>query len=198
MSGDNGRAKEGQGVLTPAGARPRRSTLETFNEELAVLDRPIEGDVEYYDELPPKRRSWLRPVGVALVAIIGGGFLALSGHQRGALPLLRSVQAVSPASAPIAGAGAASRPTSSVPTFTATAPSAPAIAPVVTPALAIATPPTATRTESPAEKDEVPAHTSSPAPPAVWAKNLHLAGQHPKHGRSTGGRSSGRSGRRRG
>ena len=39
-------------------SRPRKTTLETFNEELAILDRPLEDDVEYIDERPPRRRAW--------------------------------------------------------------------------------------------------------------------------------------------
>src|SRR5215831_19500326 len=44
----------------PAIAQPergRRSTLETFNDEMAVLERPLEDDVEYVDEKPPRRWS---------------------------------------------------------------------------------------------------------------------------------------------
>jgi hypothetical protein len=54
-------------------SRPRRSTLETFNEEMALLDRPLENDeIEYYDEEPPPRR-WPRLVFVGAV-LCGLGF----------------------------------------------------------------------------------------------------------------------------
>ena len=120
----------------------------------------------------------------AVFAVAGGGLLALSGHHPGAPTLLPSAQAVAQSRAPIAAAGvAASTPPLGVPATTPMAPSAPAIAPIGTSAVPSATEPTATRTA---------------ASRAVWAKNLHLAGQHHKHGRSTGKRSSGPSGRRRG
>jgi hypothetical protein len=179
-------------------ARPRRSTLETFSEELAVLDRPLEGDVEYYDEVPPTRRLRLLPVAVAVFAAAGGGLWALSAH-RGKRPIE-------------VGAVATSIPPASVPAFTPPPPSPPAVALSGTTAAPIAaapsapaataplaTPPAATAppTESPEENDEVPARTSSPASTAVWAKSFHPAGQ-PKHGRSADKRSSGRSVRRHG
>jgi hypothetical protein len=164
-------------------ARPRRSTLETFNEELAVLDRPVEGDVEYYDEVPPARRLRLLPVAVAVFAAAGGGLWALSAHRAKARSEV--------------GALAVSIPPASVPAFTPTPPSAPAVAPSGTVAAPIATAPIATPTESAEENDEVPARTSSAASTAVWAKSFHPSGGHPKHGRSTGKGSSGRSGRRR-
>src|SRR3954465_12997143 len=57
--------------------RGRKSTLDNFNEEMAVLDRPLEGDVEYADEAP--RRSRMRGValfaGVVLGMGLGGGVM---------------------------------------------------------------------------------------------------------------------------
>src|SRR5690348_2122766 len=49
--------------------RVRKSTLEKFNDEMSLLDRPIDGDVEYVDEAPPKSRMR----GVALFAGIALG-----------------------------------------------------------------------------------------------------------------------------
>src|SRR3982751_544536 len=62
--------------------RPRRSTVETFNDELAVLDRPIEGETEYFDEAPPPSR--LRRAGglVAVVVMVGVGGALLISRQR--------------------------------------------------------------------------------------------------------------------
>lgn len=191
MSSDNNRPKEGPSILGPAG-RPRRSTLETFNDELAVLDRPIEGDVEYYDEISPMRRLRLRTVAATIFVLAGGGFWALSGQRPRALALLRPAQAVAPAKAPVESVAVAA----STPAFSPTVRTAPAIAPSRTSAVPIATAPTAIRAESQAQSDEAPRRTL-PAPSAVWAKKLHPAGQ-PKHGRSTGNGSSQRSGRRRG
>ena len=57
--------------------RERKSTLDTFNDEMSVLDRPIEGDVEYADEAP--RPSRMRGValfaGVVLGMGLGGGVI---------------------------------------------------------------------------------------------------------------------------
>src|SRR5581483_9300070 len=62
---------------TTMDSRPRRSTLETFNEEMALLDRPLENEeIEYYDEEPP-RRPWRRLgafVVVAAIGVAGGAF----------------------------------------------------------------------------------------------------------------------------
>jgi hypothetical protein len=60
--------------------RIRRSTIERFNDELAVLDRPLEGEAEYYDD-PPRRSPWRR------VGMIAGAALLLGGS--GAFALAR-------------------------------------------------------------------------------------------------------------
>ena len=121
-------------VSAPSGeaARPRRSTLETFNEELAVLERPLEGDVEYIDEKPPRR--WPRQLGmfVGAVALVGlGGVLVMSRHKMSVAPVepLPAVAlAAAPAPAPIAEAQPAAA-------LIATAPGAPAAqAPAAAPA----------------------------------------------------------------
>jgi hypothetical protein len=187
MGSDNNRPKEGPSILDPA-SRPRRNTLETFNDELAVLDRPIEGDVEYYDEMPPVRRLRLRTVAAAIFVLGGGGFLALSGQPPVVLALLRSAPPVAPARAAVEFVAAATS-ASAIPAV----PTAPAIAPIGTSAVPIRTASTATRPENRAQSDEAPTRTS-PAPRAVWAKSLRPAG-HSKHGRSTGHRSPRRSGR---
>jgi hypothetical protein len=59
------------------GGRVRKSTLESFNEEMAVLDRPLETEVEYVDEVPrPSRLKRMRIlVGVVAVMSFGGGVL---------------------------------------------------------------------------------------------------------------------------
>ena len=56
-------------------SRPRKTTLENFNEELAILDRPLEGEVEYYDERPRRRERW----GGTSAVIIGFVFFAGAG-----------------------------------------------------------------------------------------------------------------------
>ena len=55
-------------AVREATERPRKNTIERFNDELSVLERPLEGDVEYYDETPPPAR--LRKV-VAFVLAAG-------------------------------------------------------------------------------------------------------------------------------
>jgi hypothetical protein len=81
-------------------SRPRKTTLETFNDELAILDRPIEGEVEYYDERPSQRRRWQ---GVSAV-VIGFGVFAGAGalffsHQDPET-IIAAAQAAAAATAP--------------------------------------------------------------------------------------------------
>ena len=52
-------------------ARPRRTTLECFNEELAILDRPLENDVAYYDD-PPPPSPWRWAGGIMGAALFFG------------------------------------------------------------------------------------------------------------------------------
>jgi hypothetical protein len=61
--------------------RSRRTTLETFNDELAVLERPIEGDVEYADEKRPRRWSHVAAFIVTVAIVGGGGAFAISRHR---------------------------------------------------------------------------------------------------------------------
>ncbi|HEY7373712.1 MAG TPA: hypothetical protein VIF57_16235 [Polyangia bacterium] len=86
-------------------ARPRRSTLETFNDEMAVLERPLEGDVEYVDEKPPRR--WPQRLGlfVGAVALVGiAGSLVMSRHKAAVARVDQMPPAAAVASAPIAEA----------------------------------------------------------------------------------------------
>lgn len=64
--------------------RKRRSTLDTFNDEMSVLERPIDGEVEYFDEKPPSR--WPRFLGfVAVMVVVGvGGSFLISRHRAAA------------------------------------------------------------------------------------------------------------------
>lgn len=66
----------GDAVSAPA-PRMRKTTLEHFNDEMSVLDRPLEGEVEFYDE--PRRRRWRVP------AIGGVIFLASCAAYLGVL-----------------------------------------------------------------------------------------------------------------
>jgi hypothetical protein len=146
--------------------RPRKSTLETFNEELAVLDRPLENDVEYYDEKPPSR--W-RGTASLLVGIVAIG--AASG-----LVFLK----VRPSSTAVAAPPAA-------------APAAPAATPSPAIAVAPAPAPVAAAAPSADEAAEVPADDPAledaprPAPSrAEWAK-IRTKKTHATNTRSGGG-----------
>src|SRR5947207_782072 len=68
--------------------RSRKNTIERFNDEMAVLDRPLEGEVEYIDEKPPRR--WGHFVAfAATIAIVGGGGAYLLSHPRAAIAAAR-------------------------------------------------------------------------------------------------------------
>jgi len=137
-------------------SRPRKTTLENFNEELAALDRPLEGDVEYYDERPqPRPRRW---AGTSAV-IIGTVFFAGAGVLFFSHPDPETIIAA-------AQAAAASAPQQPQPT------AAPA-EPVVVPA-AVAEAPVAIAS-GPAAADETSTANASPkwrSPPsrAAWIK----------------------------
>jgi hypothetical protein len=125
-------------------SRPRKTTLETFNEELAVLERPLEGDVEYYDERPRPRRGGSGAIIVAVVLLgAGGGYLysraqpaagvATAAPAPVAAPLVAQVPVVAQipvvAQVPVddppapAAAAVATEPAAAAETTTANAPS---------------------------------------------------------------------------
>lgn len=68
----------GDGTPTPVGEGPgegeqsRRTALERFNAELAVLDRPLEDDIEYYDDPPPVSRWRRAGATLGLFMMLGG------------------------------------------------------------------------------------------------------------------------------
>jgi hypothetical protein len=88
--------------------RVRRSTIERFNDELAILDRPLEGEVEYYDD--PRPRSGWRRVGpvVGALALLGAGaagfkLRSASAGEGGDRPsIAAALPAVAPAQIPAA------------------------------------------------------------------------------------------------
>jgi hypothetical protein len=97
--------------------RQRRSTLDTFNDEMAVLERPLEGDVEYVDEKPPTR--WRAAAAfITTVAIVGGGgaFMihrhraGLAAHELPSRPAAVTVGAPPPSPVAVAQAAAAPAP----------------------------------------------------------------------------------------
>jgi hypothetical protein len=85
-------------AVRDATERPRKNTIERFNEELSVLERPLEDDVEYYDEAPPSAR-WRKLTAFVLVAgLTVCGSLIVTHHLRARA----AVAPPSPAEAPIA------------------------------------------------------------------------------------------------
>jgi hypothetical protein len=155
--------------------RVRKSTLEKFNDEMSLLDRPIDGDVEYVDEAPPKSR--MRGValfaGIALGLGLGGG-VVLSRRHAAAPPRAEASQ---PAAAVIAAAPPAPAPVVET---------APVLAAQV-PAAAAAPAPEPAADEESATDDDV---TAAPAPtPGAWGKVKAKAG-HAKHARAVSGKSS--------
>jgi len=68
------------------------TALDQLNAELAILDRPLEDDIEYEDE-PPPSRPWRR-AGAALGALMllaGVAGLAVTRRSAAALPALVAV-----------------------------------------------------------------------------------------------------------
>ena len=155
--------------------RPRKTTLETFNDEMAVLDRPLENDVEYYDEKPPSR--W-RGITSALfgVVVIGAasGLVFVKMRSSNAAPAQAAASA--PAPAPVATPSAAIA-------------LAPAPAPAPTPAAAPVPAAEETDDATAEEPAEAPAADTAPARApsrAAWAK-IRTKTSHTKHARSGGG-----------
>jgi hypothetical protein len=75
-----------------------------LSEELAILNRPLEDEVEYYDEAPPSRAKPVFAVVAVLAAIGGAGYLLLGQSHRAddnaAAPPVRQGEQVSPIGAP--------------------------------------------------------------------------------------------------
>jgi hypothetical protein len=159
--------------------RKRRTTLDVFNDELSVLERPLESEVEYFDEAPPRSRWGRLSAFVAAAALTAGGSVMVMRY----LPPKKAAAQPSPAMA----------------MATAAAPSAPAAAPAAAPMPASAKPPAAAKetavAEAPAEApagaaaeegaaaDEAPAR-QAPIKPAAWVKASHHASGHTRHSRA--------------
>jgi hypothetical protein len=161
--------------------RPRRSTLETFNDEMAALDRPIEGEVEYFDEAPPPSR-WRQAGGLVVVmAIVGvGGALLISRHRAAADPHAQASPPVAPA------------PAAPAPVVAAVPSPAPVVAEVAAPAAAM--PPAADEGASDDDASTGDDGGSAAAPratgsKAAWGKVRSKAG-HAKHARAAAGKTT--------
>jgi hypothetical protein len=73
--------KEPEVALADHMCEPEDEAIARFNAELALLDRPLEDEIEYYDEPRPRRWRRLGAIAVALM-ILGGGGLLMIGHSR--------------------------------------------------------------------------------------------------------------------
>jgi len=160
-------------VAAPADAivRDRKSTLETFNDELSVLERPIESEVEYFDEAAPPAR-WRRAAlfaGVVIGMGLAGGFVMSRRHATVEAPAQAATQPAPAAAAPAPTVLAATAPAAAAPA----APSEPA-APAAAPA--------ADDSGDDAEAEEAPA----PAAKSAWSKVRTTKSGHAKHARSSG------------
>ncbi len=60
--------------------RVRTTTLDRFNQEMSVLDQPLDAEVEYYDE-PQPRRWRVGAIGVAIFALSFGGYLTAARYR---------------------------------------------------------------------------------------------------------------------
>jgi hypothetical protein len=122
----------GDPTPTPVGEGPAdrepslRTALECLNAELAILDRPLEDDVEYYDD-PPLASRWRR-AGATL-----GLFMLLAGATTFGLARW-STPAIANEAVPSAPLAVAAAPTA------APGPAAPSQAGPATPAVAARAP----------------------------------------------------------
>jgi hypothetical protein len=138
-------------------SRPRRTTLEAFNEEMAVLDRPLENEVEYYDETPPAKGRKLGALAGAMLVLGAAGFLLLS-----------RASGSTPATPPLA--------------IAAPAAPAPSPAPVATPvAPAPAAPAQVAMNEAPPESEAPPVAMPRAASRGAWAKAAGSSHRESRH-----------------
>jgi hypothetical protein len=144
--------------------RVRTTTLDRFNQEMSVLDQPLDGEVEYYDE--PRPRRWrVRAIGVAIFALSFGGYLT-AARYRHAPQVAASELSAPPPAAEVAAAVPAP-------------PSAPAVA---TPARA------ATAAAPPPEKPETASADKTAAASKSVALQTKADRHHHHHSRHASGR----------
>jgi hypothetical protein len=149
-------------VTAEPALRMRKTTLENFNEEMSVLDRPLEGEVEFYDE--PRRRRWRVPaVGAAIFALSCGAYLGVLRHRN----TVDAPSATSAARPPATGPVVASVPPPEAARSAAGAPAplAPAAA---------------------APSDATGATPAAAAPAPILADESRADGGHHHHGRHGG------------
>jgi len=162
--------------------RPRLSTLGRFNNEMAILERPLEGDIAYIDERTPRRWRHIAAFIVTAAIVGGGGVLVLSrlratssGH----------IEPSSPAVATVASAASSAR--------------VEALQPTAVPSAAAST--------RPSQPVAIAATQGAPADASAAGDSAHLRASHsasgkvkppPGHGHSKHARAgTGKSGRHR-
>jgi hypothetical protein len=150
-----------QGDRSP---RVRTTTLDRFNQEMSVLDQPLEGEVEYYDE-PQPRRWRVRAIGVAIFALSFGGYLTAARYRHAPQVAAREPSAPSPATEVVAAVPAPP----SAPALAMAAPAAPAPAPAT-------------------EKPEAATADEPAAPPKAVALQAKADRHHHHHSRHASGR----------
>lgn len=150
--------------------RVRTTTLDRFNQEMSVLDQPLDGEVEYYDE-PQPRRWRVRAIGVAIFALSFCGYLTAARHRHAPQVAVREPSASPPAAEVVAAVPAP-------PAAPAVAKSAPAAAP------ATEKPETAGADEPAAPSKPVAVHTKADGHhhhPSRHASGRHHHGGHAHH-----------------
>lgn len=99
--------------------RVRTTTLDRFNQEMSVLDQPLDGEVEFYDE--PRPRRWRVPaIGVAIFALSCAGYLTAARYRHA--PRLAGKEPTTSAAQVVAVIPSASAPAVSAPALTAAVP----------------------------------------------------------------------------
>jgi hypothetical protein len=168
--------ENGETSLEP---RTRRSTIERFNDEMAVLDRPLENEGEYFEEEPPRKGRRLGVLACAAFALGAAAFMLwsrVSGAVAATPPLVvaSALSVAEPAAAPI------------VPSAPAPAPAhAPIVQPVPAPSPAPSAP-VAVAESAPEQTPPAPMpHASSSA---AWTKAVGSKGREAQHHRRGGRR----------
>ena len=159
----------------PERLRPRRNTLDTFNDEMSVLDRPLEGEVEYEEPRPSRWGRLGMFVGIVAAVGIGGGFALSRRHAALTLVAEASTPAAATAPAVAAPAPAAPAPAAARPTVLAAA----------SPAAEAAAAPVAADDDAGDDDSAQPA----PASPVAWDKVKTKSG-HGKRSRLPSGKTS--------
>jgi hypothetical protein len=171
-------------AVRDATERPRKNTIERFNDELSVLERPLEGDVEYYDEAPPSVR-WRKLAGFVLVAgLTACASLIIMRHRPAREAVAQSSPAPASIAAPARTAPAVATPTLALPS----PPSSSDRARVTAPALAAAEPPAAqpdlvAAERAPAAADAPPARPEARGTDADSVEARHRS-RHARHRKS--------------